>query len=205
MRIGQPSSYLAELRSSNFLGHPSLATGSASPTGHELSVARTFALSWRRLDSAVQIDALARAALARAACFAPGEPFLRSWLHDSLEVGEFSADSSRLVEDALIRATELGLLEEPADGALALHRLVAHFVEMEGAYLKDAARDSVERVFLRLVEQAPFRKFANVGVPFALMNAVTQSSLPPRINSASCAELPRKRRTMGGAQKTGRI
>jgi len=49
-----------------------------SPTGHEQHVARTFALSWERLDPSQSADAMARTILARAAWFAAGEPIPRA-------------------------------------------------------------------------------------------------------------------------------
>ena len=64
--------YLAELRRADDL--LPAGRGAASPTGHDLSVWRTFAVSFDRLDPAGAVDAAAVALLARAACFAPGEP-----------------------------------------------------------------------------------------------------------------------------------
>jgi hypothetical protein len=74
---GQPATYLAELRRPDLLSHGSLTAGDHSPTGHELHVANTFALSHGRLEPADPTDALARAALLRAAYFAFGEPIPR--------------------------------------------------------------------------------------------------------------------------------
>ncbi len=69
-----PADYLAQLRRPDLLDHPSLQTGGISRTDHEQSVARTFALSYERLDTTDPTDKLAVALLARSACFAPGEP-----------------------------------------------------------------------------------------------------------------------------------
>jgi hypothetical protein len=60
---GRPAKYLEQLRHGDLLDHPSLqGRGSeASPTDHERHVARTFALSYERLDAADADDGLARA------------------------------------------------------------------------------------------------------------------------------------------------
>ena len=47
--------------------------GAVSLTAHDLSVWRTFAVGYARLDAADAVDGAAVALLARAACFAPGE------------------------------------------------------------------------------------------------------------------------------------
>ena len=58
-----PKAYLTQLRDETLLDHPSLrGRGTTfSPTGHELHVARTFALSYDRLDPKDENDALALA------------------------------------------------------------------------------------------------------------------------------------------------
>ncbi|NIO76338.1 MAG: tetratricopeptide repeat protein, partial [Armatimonadetes bacterium] len=145
-RAVAPQDYLARLRDKRLLHHPSLQGRGAtlSPTDHELHAARTFALSYDRLDPDDPTDALALALLARAAYFAPGEPIPRDLLratvaHDS----QLETENSKLeTEDGLIRLVELGLLEEEADGALRLHRLLAAFVR--GVAADDEAQAAVE-------------------------------------------------------------
>ena len=79
-----PTAYLAQLRQPDLLAHRSLQgwklTRELSPTQHEQHVARTFALSYDRLDPADPTDASALALLARAAHFAPGQPIPRDLL-----------------------------------------------------------------------------------------------------------------------------
>ena len=79
-----PAAYLAQLRQPTLLAHRSLQGGALtrelSPTQHEQHVARTFALSYDRLDPADPTDASALALLARAAYFAPGQPIPRDLL-----------------------------------------------------------------------------------------------------------------------------
>jgi hypothetical protein len=59
-----PAAYLAVLRRPGLLDHPSLTGADYSPTGHDRHVARTFALSYGRLDDANATDATARHLLA---------------------------------------------------------------------------------------------------------------------------------------------
>ena len=141
--VGEPARYLAALRESDLLQHPSMTVEGASPTGHDQHVARTFALSWQRLDGEEPVDALALSALARLACFAPGEPVPRSLLLASLDIGEGDAAQMR-ASDALKRLTDLGLGEAERDGALVLHRLLAAYVRNTAAAPAEA-RAAVER------------------------------------------------------------
>ncbi len=124
-----PAAYLAQLRRPDLLQHRSLISGDLSPTDHEQHVARTFALSYDRLDAAAPVDQLALKLLARAAHFAPGVPIPRSLLLASGEINEDDAEAAIQATDALHRLLELGLLESEADGALRLHRLLARFVQ----------------------------------------------------------------------------
>jgi tetratricopeptide (TPR) repeat protein len=152
--FGQPAVYLASLLKSG-LSHPSLGGTSAalSPTGHEAHVGRTFALSFERLAPADATDAQAIALLARAACFAAGEPIPRDLLLKSV-LGEGEGDGDDFMaltslitaEDALSRLTSLGLLDLGVTGALVIHRLVAAFVH--GVIPDGEARAAVEAAVL---------------------------------------------------------
>ena len=126
-----PGQYLRRLSQKGLLEHVSLqGKGSSySPTGHELHVARTFALSYEKLDPENPTDALAQALLARAACFAPGEPIPRSLLQATLPAeDQESQEDTFPIADALQRLASLGLLESDAQGGVRLHRLLAAFV-----------------------------------------------------------------------------
>src|SRR5262249_43652946 len=83
--FGQPAAYLARVHA-KLLDHRSLQGpgGARSATDRTDGVRAAFALSFARLDPANPIDALAIAALARAARLAPGEPFSRDLLLTTL-------------------------------------------------------------------------------------------------------------------------
>jgi len=169
-----PADYLAQLRAANPLAHPALqGRGAAhSPTGHELHVAKTFALSYNALSPADPAGALARQLLARAACFAPGEPIPADLLLATVEVeakAEPPAQSSIVnrkskidLDDALRRLTDLGLLTAAGGEAVALHRLLAAFVEQTNP--DPAAPPAVERAVL---DEA--RRLNAAGVPGPLL------------------------------------
>jgi tetratricopeptide (TPR) repeat protein len=124
--LGAPEAYLAELRQPGLLlRYPSLcAEGQTFATAHARHVARSFALSYERLDARQAEDALALKLLARAACFAPGEAIPRALLLGTLPPPE----DPRARADALRRLAQLGLIECEDDGGLRLHRLLAAFV-----------------------------------------------------------------------------
>ena len=131
-----PERYAEDLARPNLIAHRSLEASGISPTGHVQSVARTFALSYERLDVSVHSDALARMLLFRACRFAPGEQIPRSLLLATLSAEPVNRkdelDALLAVEDALGRALELGLLEAPNPNTARMHRLVAAFVREIG-------------------------------------------------------------------------
>ncbi|MEA3341680.1 MAG: tetratricopeptide repeat protein, partial [Chloroflexota bacterium] len=147
-RVVTPAAYLAQLRDAALLQHASLRGRGAehSPTGHELHVGRTFALSYERLDPGDETDAVALALLARAACFAPGEPIPRRLLFAALNLDEQDTESALGIEDGLARLAALGLLEAEAEGGLLLHRLLAAFVRQTAPTA--AAQAAVEKTLL---------------------------------------------------------
>src|SRR5215210_88011 len=144
-----PADYLARLRRPDLLEHRSLQEGGISLTGHVKSVARTFALSYDRLNTADPTDALAVALLARAARFAPGEPIPRDLLRSALDLPEDDPDATLRAGDAVRRLVELGLLQAEETGALRLHRLLAAFIR--GAAADAEAQAAVERTLLEAV------------------------------------------------------
>jgi tetratricopeptide (TPR) repeat protein len=136
--IGQPHLYLKNVRAL-LLKHRSLDQG-------ERSVRASFELSFQRLESTNPTDALAIAALARAAHFAPGEPIPRKLLLASL--GETTEDEDTIAQraDALKRLLNFGLLEDTGERTLRLHRLIAAFVLSVSN--DDTAQAAVEQVLI---------------------------------------------------------
>jgi tetratricopeptide (TPR) repeat protein len=164
--FGQPAAYLKELRRNNLLDHPSLQGKGwgISPTGHERHVARTFALSYERLNPGDPVDALAQTLLARAACFAPSEPIPRSLLFATTGWSVEEFETARQFEEALDRIVSLGLLESSAKGSLVMHRLVAVFSRRESAVGGDGFLESVEETLLQEV-----RRLNHAGYPAPLL------------------------------------
>jgi tetratricopeptide (TPR) repeat protein/DNA-binding XRE family transcriptional regulator len=163
-----PEGYLAQLRGARLLEHASLSAPDvvdpSAPTGHLQGVARSFALSFGRLDGANDVDRAALALLARAACFAPGEPIARELLLAALPDADPGAVGVRA--DALTRLEALGLLERAQRG-YRLHRLLAHFVR--GVSADPRAQGSVDQVLITYGQQASFE---NLSVGYSLL-AVT--------------------------------
>ena len=154
--FGKPGEYYANLQR-ELLAHGSMAgAGSApSPTLHEQSIRATFQLSFMRLDPAAPLDALALAALARAAQLAPGEPFPRELLHATL--GEPTDDEAitRLRANALDRLIALGLLEVADNAVLRMHQLISVFANtmvVDHVEAENASREVVLAHICALVE-----------------------------------------------------
>lgn len=154
-----PARYLQELRNPRLLDHPSLQGRGTrlSPTDHELHIARTFALSYERLDPTALADALALQALARVAHFAPGVPIPRELFVATLSSSTSDTDEQHIqtqvdpllnVEDALNRLIDLGLLENEEEDALRMHRLLTAFVQGVSANIE--AQDAAERAMIQI-------------------------------------------------------
>jgi tetratricopeptide (TPR) repeat protein/transcriptional regulator with XRE-family HTH domain len=151
-----PTDYLHELRS-HLLNHRSLHGGGISPTMHTQHVARTFDLSFERLDPADAADRLAIALLARSAVFAHGEPISHDLLLATLDEYTPQPDVAAR-EHALARLIELGLLERSDEETVRIHRLLAAFVQQQ--LVDDLARHAVEHVVARRADD--YNELANV-------------------------------------------
>ena len=140
-------SYLAQLGSA-LVGHESLQgrAAEASPTGHTLHIAQTFALSYDQLRPEVPTDASARALLARAAYLAPGEPIPHDLLLATLGLDEADVAKLMQAEDGLHRLLDTGLLERANEQSYRLHRLIADFVTTEAEMA--AVRTTIEQGIL---------------------------------------------------------
>ena len=131
-----PASYIAQLRSAGLVQHPSLRGHgtSHSPTGHELSIARTYALNWEKLDPTDAVDAVARKLLIHAACLAPSELIQTMLLRTMLGGENDELMMALLAEDGLSRLVALGFLEREGEGSVVLHQLLASFTrDISGA------------------------------------------------------------------------
>jgi DNA-binding SARP family transcriptional activator/Flp pilus assembly protein TadD len=127
--------YLLQLREMGLLGHPSLQGRgmSYSPTGHELNVFHTFAISFEKLDPADEIDHFAMQLLARAACFAPGEPIPKRLLLGTIISDELDLEAVLQAEDGLERLIELGFIKREGPGTVVIHSLVVAFANVISA------------------------------------------------------------------------
>ena len=148
-----PENYLEALTSNPLVNHPSLqGIGSEfSATEHELHVAKTFMLSFEKLNGTSSNDKLALKILARAAHFAP-DNILKFVLFCTLESGGFikeqlSTEYEQELEDALIKLIQLGLLQKSENGDVFLHRLIASFVK--DLKLEDGVLHIVEHSLLQ--------------------------------------------------------
>jgi tetratricopeptide (TPR) repeat protein len=180
-----PAAYLEELRSHELVQHPSLQKArEISPTSHPQDVARTFALSYERLDSEDPVEHLAVALLARAVSFAAGEPIPRDLLLLTLNVADGEPESALRKEDALRRLTELGLLETKEAGALRMHRLVAAFVRSVAN--DEGAQPAVEAALTNIVDT-----IIDEGIPASLI------PLLPHLRALADASEERKDKQAG--------
>ncbi|KAA3664243.1 MAG: hypothetical protein DWQ04_06735 [Chloroflexi bacterium] len=126
--------YVAELRKwpgETILDHPSLrGLGvSVSPTGHDLHVARTFAISYARLNPDESGDALAIKLLTHMACFVPTQPIPRLLLRESLAAESVDA---LLFSDAMHQLHQIGLVHPALDGDVQIHSLIAQYAQSVG-------------------------------------------------------------------------
>jgi len=126
-----PAVYLDQLRNKSLFEHPSLQGrgSSLSPTGHEMNVVRTYALSWERLNPADEVDSTARQLLACAACLAPAEPIPAEWLKTLVCADGDDLTTTLLAEDGLSRLVTLGFLKREAGQTVILHPLLASFTQ----------------------------------------------------------------------------
>jgi tetratricopeptide (TPR) repeat protein len=137
--------YVGKLRGVQFQ-HPSMTGRGVEdmPTQREPHVERVFALSLARLDVSKPIDDLARRLLARAACFAPGEPFRRVWLEQTITPEGDEEEQMLARTDVVERLLELGLVEQLDEKTLRLHRLLAAYATQ--ALADGAALSAVEEI-----------------------------------------------------------
>lgn len=114
----------AELRHRSFTE----TTDSVSPTKHELHVANTFSISWRRLQQKSTLNQLAQEIALYASHFSAGTPIPIHLFEKILQSSNQEDASTIDIEDALRRLGNLGLLEYSSEG-VRFHRLVASYVQ----------------------------------------------------------------------------
>lgn len=128
--------------------HPSLQpaglAADASPTRHIQHVARSFGLSYDRLDAQVALDAWARRLLIHLGCLAPGEAVPYPLLAATLGLDLADVQDAIHLEDGVARLLELGLVEVDEQNSLRLHRLLGGFVRRREAAAWPAAQAQVE-------------------------------------------------------------
>lgn len=168
--------YLHALRKVAVLWHESLdrATQGYSPTQHDLSVGRTFALSYQQLRPDNATDQLAQTLLWRIAFLAPGEPVPLSLLEplcsDQWATDEAAVAAGRVaLGKALHRLEGLGLLtrlpqadQRQLSADVSLHRLLGVFVwaQVAQAQATAATQQAVEEQVL-----AEANRLNNAGDP----------------------------------------
>ena len=163
-KVISPADYLCQLKDETLLNHPSL-TGrgtSFSPTGHELHVAKTFALSLGKLNADDSVDELAMHILARTAYFAPGIPIPRDLLLKTVDSSEDNFETTLQIEDALKRLGNLGFIEIEQEGSIVMHRLVASFV-------RNLQRDSEAKAATEMAVLTEAHRINSSGSPSGLL------------------------------------
>jgi len=163
-KIISPADYLCQLKDETLLNHPSL-TGrgtSFSPTGHELHVAKTFALSLGELNADDSVDELAMHILARTAYFATGIPIPRDLLLKTVDSSEENFEATLQIEDVLKRLGNLGFIEIEQEGSIVMHRLVASFV-------RNLQRDSEAQTATEIAVLTEARRINSTGYPSGLL------------------------------------
>lgn len=184
-----PTDYLQQLRHQGLLQHPSLqGRGTThSPTGHELHVARTFALNFEQLDAADDTDAIARQLLACAIAFAHGEAIPQNLLLACVQTEPDDLLANLLAMDGLTRLLTLGILRSISGDSVQIHRLVAEYAAAELGDLVTRGRTAVENHLIQLLEEK-FKATRFLGqLPFATahLQAVTKNGLARADNSGT--------------------
>ena len=179
-----PTHYLLQLRDEGVLQHPSLQGYGMkfSPTGHQLDVARTFAVNYAQFDPNDEADQMALLLLRRAAYFAPGEPIPRQLLLTTVVVDAADMMALLLVEDGLMRLVELGFLESEGVEWVVMHRLLAAFARelvVNGRQEQIEAQTAVSQAILHPLLPALGRGLyqSRLLFPVAHLHYVTNAAL----------------------------
>ncbi|MEM7113630.1 MAG: tetratricopeptide repeat protein [Chloroflexota bacterium] len=189
-----PERYLAQLRQIGLLKHPSLQGRgiSYSPTGHELHVARTFAITNEQFQPDNPIHEMAQQLLQHAACFSPGETIPRSLLVATVLTGVDDDDlmAELLAEDGIEHLLTLGFLAGKGN-ALTMHPLVAAFVQENLANMPKIYGVVITAV-LRLIttQQQTMNSLFALSIPTSQLRYLTEWGLKePTSQVATLANL----------------
>lgn len=177
-----PAHYLQQLRDKGLLHHPSLQGRGidSSPTGHELHVARTFALSLAQLNTQDKVDEMAQRLLQYAACFAPNEPIPHQLLiRIVLSGNENDLEAELLVHDGLSRLTALGFISSSDGQSFKMHRLVSAYTRDVFADLS-IAQTAVSQAVCEMIDDESQRTASLYGFSIATthLRHLTQAALP---------------------------
>ncbi|MEM7119398.1 MAG: tetratricopeptide repeat protein [Chloroflexota bacterium] len=128
------NTYIDQLEAQTLIEHQSLRGmhTNFSPTGHELDVGRTFAVSWQKLNTSLDSDRIALAVLDVAACFAPNEPLPQTILVETVS-SLFPDVHSRLIEQSIEQLVALGFIRAEQPETIVFHPLVAAFIQVASA------------------------------------------------------------------------
>jgi tetratricopeptide (TPR) repeat protein len=151
-RVITVEQYLRQLKSSSILGHSSLQLNEQfhSPTGHVQNVARTFALSFDRLNTNDAEDIFARSLLTHVCYLAPGEIIPHSLICAVLSLPNNDLHNLLKIEDAIDRLTSLGLIDREDEDSIRLHRLICSFMRYINPDYK--AQEQVELAILTVMD-----------------------------------------------------
>ena len=142
--------YLVQLREARLLQHESLQGEHArySPTGHEVNIARTFAVSMEQLDLSNPVDRLVPMLLARAACFVPNEPIPLSLLDFPLAD---DGEGDEFIQEGVARLLSLGLLGRMDEATAVIHPLIALFAHNNLDVDRSAVQQALEKKLITLI------------------------------------------------------
>ena len=175
------ANYLSQLAQMGMIQHPSLEGRGIdhSPTGHVLSVSRTFVMNLEQLDPADEMDYMARGLLARAACLAPAEPIPITLLMATLGAKADDFERALLIEAGLTRLIQLGFLNMSGQETVVVHPLIAaitvDFLTDDKVAQVDVEMAVIEEIVAYLSQDT---YLVSMPVPATHLQFVTQAALP---------------------------
>ncbi len=183
-----PETYLQDLHRINPLTHPSLTKGDMLPLHYNHHVARTFALSYDKLQNDDRIDSLARRLLACAAHFAPGEPVWQLQLLSTVP----EENAGLATADALRRLANLGLISMEAAETVRLHRLLARYVLNNATDRREEAKLAVAETMLFEADRLNDQGIPEPLLPWQVhLRYITNTMIPERkeVSAGLCEAL----------------